>query len=80
MMELIFGRTSECNDGRQRSFKNEIIDGPSLEMESTKWSGVEAWILVVASTVNFFPAHRQMTRSEYERAPTREQQASSRSE
>jgi hypothetical protein len=27
----------------------------------------------VASTVNFFPAHRQMTRSEYERAPTREQ-------
>jgi hypothetical protein len=30
----------------------------SLEMESTTWSGVEAWILVVASTVNFFPAHR----------------------
>jgi hypothetical protein len=27
----------------------------------------------VASTVNFFPAHRQMTRSEHERAPTREQ-------
>jgi hypothetical protein len=30
----------------------------SLEMESTTWSGVEAWKLVVASTVNFFPAHR----------------------
>jgi hypothetical protein len=30
----------------------------SLEMESTTWSGVEAWILVVASSVNLFPAHR----------------------
>jgi hypothetical protein len=30
----------------------------SLEMESTTWSGVQAWIRVLASTVNFFPAHR----------------------